>query len=337
MYSFWKAALADPAQIGVNLPVHENEPQPGFYRTRNIEGADMIPVAIWRNGDGELVAKSGAKMVDPYSIWTFCCRNPVPEDQYRGVMAGGTWPDSAPENEAIASIGHNLPEDPFEALQLELSGEVEIAKDLLEKPVKDQDAADKVANFAKRVSTIGKKADELFAIEKRPALDAAKAVDEKWRDVRDTAKKIAADLKRHLDAYLAEQRRIEQERQRKAAEEAAEIRRKAEEAARKAADVQSNPNDPEQEAAAIEAQRLQDEAERAEREAKAKTVAAGRTGSKVSMRTFKSAKIVDYAKLVDALKDRDEMKELVQSLANRAARSDVELPGMEIITEERAV
>ena len=139
------------------------------------------------------------------------------------------------------------------------------------------------------------------------------------------------------EATPGNKKRIEQERQRKAAEDAAAARRAAEEAARKAEDEHANPDDPEQIAAKEEADRLAAEAKAKEKEAAEKTVTAGRTGSKVSMRTFKSAQITDYDKLVEALKGRDEMKELVQSLANRAAKSDVELPGMKIISEERAV
>ncbi len=337
-YSFWINALKDPSKIGTDLPVHENDPQPGFYRMRNRDGGDMVPVAIWKNGSGEIVAKVGNRMIDnPTDVWSFCCRFPVLEGVYRGFVNGGSWPDTPPENEAIAKAGHNLPEDPFEAIKLELQGEIEIAEDLLKKPVKDQDAADMVANFASRVAAIKKKADELHSVEKRPILDAAKETDDKWRWVRDKSKVVAEQLKRHLDSFLAEQRRLEAERQRKAREDAEAKRRAAEEALKKARDVSANPNDPEDEAKRLEAERLADEARRAEAEAKAKAVKAGRTGSTVSMRTFKSAEITDYDKLLEALKGRDEMKELVQSLANRAAKADIELPGMKIVKEERAV
>lgn len=333
-YDFWKAALEDPSKIGSKkLPVHENDPQAGFYRMKREGSEDLLPVAIW-DASGEMVAKVGEeRTIEAVLIWTYVCRSPVTEADYRAVRAGGTWPDSAPKR----GIGDNLPEDPFELLTIEFQGELEIAKELLSKPVKDQDQADKVANFAKRVSSLAKKADEHFNVEKRPLLEAAKACDNKWRDLREGLKNTATDLKRHLDAFLAEQRRIEQERQRKAAEDAAAARRAAEEAARKAENEHANPDDPEQIAAKEEADRLAAEAKAKEKEASEKTVTAGRTGSKVSMRTFKSAQITDYDKLVEALKGRDEMKELVQSLANRAAKSDIELPGMKIISEERAV
>lgn len=336
-YDFWQAALKDPAQIGAKLPVHENDPQPGFYRMRaKDEGADMVPVAIWENAAGEIVAKVGNRMHDfPAEVWSFCCRYPVSEEDCRAAMRGEGWKDTPPEAER--GMGDNLPDDPFEALVMEVNGEAETAKELLKKPVTTQDQADRVANFSKRVSALGKKADELFAVEKRPILDAGKAVDNKFRDVRDITTKVTKDLKRALDAFLAEQRRIEEERQRKAAEEAAAIRRKAEAAAKKAAEEQSNPNDPEQLAAKAEADRLADEAKKAEKEAEARQVSAGRTGSKVSLRTVKFAVITDFDALLMALKDREEIRELVQSLANRAAKGDIELPGMKIDSRKEAV
>ena len=56
----------------------------------------------------------------------------------------------------------------------------------------------------------------------------------------------------------------------------------------------------------------------------------------MSLRTFVSAEITDYDALLIALKDHSEVKELVQSLANRAAKSGVVLAGMKIVEERRA-
>lgn len=334
-YEFWRKALKDPTKIGTELPVHENDPQPGFYRMNDRDGGDMIPVAIWRDSNGDLVAKAGTMLTRTVdSIWTFCCRHPIEEQVYRGVIAGGSWPDSPPEN---PGIGHNMPDDPFEALKEEVFSDVEIGRDLLKKPVTNSDEADKVANFTKRIAALGTKAETMFKVEKQPWLDGGRAVDDKFRDVRDTVKVLVSQLKAHVESFLKEERARERERQRIAAEDAAAKRRAAEEAARKAADVSPNPDDPEMVARQQEAERLAAEAAKAEREATERRVQAGRTGSKVSLRTVKHARIVDYDKLVEALKDRDEMKELVQSLANRAARSGVDLPGMEVITEEKAV
>ncbi|MBP2462079.1 MULTISPECIES: hypothetical protein [unclassified Rhizobium] len=74
----------------------------------------------------------------------------------------------------------------------------------------------------------------------------------------------------------------------------------------------------------------------AAKETQARNASAGRTGAKVSLRTFVFAEITDFDALLLALKDRAEIREVVETLANRAARSGVELAGMAIKSEQRA-
>lgn len=334
-YNFWFEALKDPLKIGKELPVHENLPQSGFYRMRAQDPkADMIPVAIWNDGK---TVKVGNKLSDsPSDIWSFCCRYPVTEEAYHTAIDGEGWADSPPENDRAVK-GDNLPDDPFEALKQELLGEEEIAAELLKKPVETEEQADKVANLSKRIASFGKKADELFAIEKRPVIDEGKRIDDKFRDLRDKPKSLTRKLKDHIDAYLRRERDKELKRQQEAAREAEQKRKEAEEAAKAAENTFANPNDPEADALKEAAAAAAEEAARAEKEAELRSVSAGRTGSKVSLRTIKSANIIDYDVLLMALKDRVEVIEVVKSLANRAAKSDIELPGMKIITDQKAV
>ena len=184
----------------------------------------------------------------------------------------------------------------------------------------------------------------MFRAEKDPIVVAGREVDEKFR-WRDEAKALSVKLKRAQDAFLIEQDRLEKERQRKAREEAERIQREADEAriaaekamAKKVADGISDAQAiAEQNKRQEEADRLAAAAAAKAREAEAQKVSAGRTGARVSLRTFVDATITDYPALVEALRDRQEMKELVQSLANRAAKAGVELPGMKIRSEQRA-
>jgi len=85
-----------------------------------------------------------------------------------------------------------------------------------------------------------------------------------------------------------------------------------------------------------EAEQLKAEAAEREKAAQATNAQAGRTGAKVSLRTFVSARIVDYGKALVALKDHPEMKALVEQLANRAVRAGVEVAGVERFEEQRA-
>lgn len=327
-YAWWTKALelgrgrelTREQMQGLNITT---DPQPGFYRKRNDGGRD-IPVAIWFDERG-LVAVAGDNPINPVDIWTWVCRWPVSEKVWNEVADNGKpWPDDAPTPPKT----HNLPSDPHEALTVEFAGEKEMAEAFLKTPITTQERADQAAVWSKRIAAIAKKATDLHKVEKQPALDAGRAVDDKWRALKDEPDALSKRLKRHLDDFLREQQRLELERQRKARDEADRIRRQAEEAALAAA--------PDDEVAKANADRLQQEAADAERDAKARNATAGRTGARVALRTYYVGEITDYDALLAALKDRAEIREAVQSLANRAATSGVDLPGMKIVEERRA-
>ncbi|TBB27298.1 hypothetical protein ELH48_09115 [Rhizobium ruizarguesonis] len=330
IWAWWQNALA--GNIG---PIHDGDPQQGYYRTR-FKDKPWEPVAIWFE-DGKWHAMRADRQVDASDIWTWCCRNPITYEAYTKAIEGAGWDD---EPEAPA-IGHNLPSDPFEALQVEFAAEREQAEAFMKKPITTQAEADRAAIWSKRLSTIAKKATDLHKVEKQPHLDAGRNVDNKWRELKEEPDAISKKLKRHMDAFLQEEARKERERQAAARAEADRIQREAD-AARVAAEKAAAKND--NDAAAIaaqnnaiaEAERLAQQAAAAERDAQARNASAGRTGAKVSLRTFVFAEITDFDALLMALKDRPEIKEVVDTLANRAARSGVELAGMAIRSEQRA-
>ncbi len=316
-YEYWENALK-----GTFGPVHEGDPQCGYYRKRNKYGPDY-PLAIWI-ADGKYVAVMGfndnIQSVSASDEWTYICQSPISYEAYQQVTKDGKWPDD------VAPSGHNLPDDPHQSLSLELEGDKELAEEFLKSPVETQELADKAASWSKKLSEIAKKADNFRKVDKQPHLDAGKAVDDLWNPIRDDAKDLSTKLKRHLDAWLRKQAEIERERQAKAQAEADAKRLEAEKAASEARTEDD----------AKRALELAQEQKAIEREAKERNAQAGRTGSKVSLVTVKSGEITNYDELLNALKDRAEIKTVVQSLANRAAKSDHELPGMKIITEKRA-
>ncbi|WEA24065.1 hypothetical protein [Rhizobium binxianense] len=330
IWAWWQAALA--GNIG---PIHDGDPQQGYYRTR-FKDKPWEPVAIWFE-DGKWHAMRADRQVDASEIWTWACRHPITYEAYTKAIEGAGWDD---EPEAPA-IGHNLPSDPFEALKIEFAAEREQAEAFMKKPITTQAEADRAAIWSKRLSTIAKKATDLHKVEKQPHLDAGRNVDNKWRELKEEPDAISKKLKRHMDAFLQEEARKERERQTAARAEADRIQREAD-AARVAAEKAAAIND--NDAAAIaaqnnaiaEAERLAQQAAAAERDAQARNASAGRTGAKVSLRTFVFAEITDFDALLMALKDRPEIKEVVDTLANRAARSGVELAGMAIRSEQRA-
>lgn len=324
-YAYWRNAL--DGKFG---PVHDGDPQSGYYRQTIAKYNIDRPVAIWEH-EGRMVAKAGfhdkPKEVDAGEIWTSVCQNPITSGTYEKAYQSGAFEDTI----ATATIGHNQSADPREALAIELEGEKEIAEQFLKTPINDDDAADKAAAWSKKFQIISKKADDQRKVEKQPHIDAGAAVDAKWNPIRDDAKDLSNRLKRHIDPYLQKKQAEERERQRKAQEEADRKRREAEEAARKAQEAAVDD-----EAAKAEAERLLQEAEAAEKATAERNAQAGRTGAKVSLRTFTFAEITDYDALIGAIKNNPEVKELAERLANAAARAGNPLPGTEIKQEKRA-
>lgn len=323
-WAWWQAALE-----GNFGPMHEGEPRQGYYRTR-FKGGQWDPVAIWFE-NGEWRALRGDREVDAAEVWNFCRTNPVSHPAWEKAVNGGGWDDEPP----APSIGHNLPADPHDALKLEYEAEKELAAELLKKEVKTEGQASQIAILSKRIAAVTKKATDLHKVEKQPHLDAGRAVDEKWRYLKEDPADLSKRLKRHLDAFLLEQQRLERERQEAARREEERLRREAEEAARKVAEADQQ-SEAERQAAIDRARQLEQEAAAKAKEAEAKNASAGRTGARVSLRTFVEPKITDYDALLMALKDRPEIREVVESLSKRAAKSGVSLPGMEIVEVQRA-
>jgi hypothetical protein len=88
-FTYWHNALS-----GNYGPIHENDPQCGYYRMRLRRGGEWVPVAIFREDDGEVIALCKGEMKDAFEVWTWCCRYPVDYEVYRAVVEEGKhWPE----------------------------------------------------------------------------------------------------------------------------------------------------------------------------------------------------------------------------------------------------
>ncbi len=84
LWHWWQEALA--GRFG---PIHDSDPQQGYYRTR-FKDKPWEPVAIW-NEDGKWHAMRGERTVDAAEIWTWCCRNPISYEAYQKAIDGAGW------------------------------------------------------------------------------------------------------------------------------------------------------------------------------------------------------------------------------------------------------
>jgi DNA repair exonuclease SbcCD nuclease subunit len=340
-WAWWQKALANPSDIGKGLKVHESDPQQGYFKTRSRlayrQYGPWEPVAIFYPEDSDrLVAyRAGKEVRDINALWVWCHSQPITYEAYQKAIDTGGFDDDAP----AATVGHNSgDEDPFEALKVELAGEAEQIAEFMRKPVETQADADKVAIWTKRLGDIGKRADAEREREKAPHLKACRDTDDKWRPVVSEAKEWVDKAREHNKPFLLAQKRAEEERQRKAQEEAERIRHEAEEAAQ-AARAAVAESDEAAQRAQDEADRLAAEARAAEREAEARKINAGRTGARQGIRVDRVGFVTDYAKAAAALvamKHKDIIA-VIDQLANRAAKAQMPFDGMEIREQEKVI
>jgi hypothetical protein len=195
-YHWWREALE--GRVG---PIHENEPQCGYYRVRD------TPVAIWRDG-GELLAVSGIIPDDPFEVWVRAAKHPVSYNDYLRASQSGEWPDHV----QIEFTGSNFaPED--EAIRDELDA---VQKAFIKwfteiQGITTQEQADKAATFAARFADIETRCEKAHNDEKKPHLEAGRVVDRKWKPLIARAHGEKANVKDAIGAFLRaeEAKRIE--------------------------------------------------------------------------------------------------------------------------------
>lgn len=335
-WAWYQAALKDPTQIGNTLKIYDGEPQQGYYRVRP-KGGQWEPVAIFYPEDSDsIVAYRNGKEVRADDIWLWCCRHPISFEAYEKAMAGGGFDD---EPAPARGIGDNSGEaDPFDALTIEYLGEKEQAESFLKTPVKTKADADRAAIWADRLKKIASKATAFHKVEKQPFLDGGRAVDEKWRGLKEEPGTVVDALRAHVKPYFAELKRQEEERQRIAREKAEQERREAEEKARAAreAAAKAEEGDLAAEKARQEAEDAARRAKEAEKEAEARKVSAGRTGARMGMKTETVYVVTDYLKAATAMLalGNADLKAEIDRLAKRLMKAGVPLDGVEARDEE---
>lgn len=214
-YAYWQAALA-----GKKPPIHDGDPQTGFYRKRNkpFNGQPKAddPVAIWMDG-GQFVAlvgpKNRSRTADAAEIWTWVADKPISYEDYTAAFEKNAW-DKAIEGLAPVErgVGHNNPPtDPFEDLKSQIDNAVQQADQALSVDVTTKEQADRLANIKDRLLQLWKDAEAKRVEEKKPHDDAGKAVQAKWSPILDVADKAKKKLLARIDAWIsAENKRIAQ-------------------------------------------------------------------------------------------------------------------------------
>jgi len=217
IYTWWRQAL-----LGDFGSIHENDPQCGYYRMRKTKGGPWVPVAIWtEEGRSVLSCLVDGAERDPFEVWTWVCRYPVPYETYVAVAERGeAWPEDLPDlkrvmshvevssakpNSPAATIGHNSAGvGEAEGFLEEISIVLQSAEAWLEGigDISSQVEADKAANYAERFGNLENRAEEARTAEKKPVLDLGRSIDAKWKPVIMKASDSKVRLKKLIEPYL---------------------------------------------------------------------------------------------------------------------------------------
>lgn len=312
-WTYWQNALQ-----GKFGPVHDGHPQTGFYRKRKFKDGPWQAVAIFEHG-GEMIALVDGQQANADDLWTFVCRNPVSREQYDAVMAGEPWSDApAFEPPATDDRRNADPENELEALK----DQIESAKDRKGEfaKIESDEQRDKAQALRARFNELSREADKKREAEKKPHLEAGKAVDAKWQPLVKDAKAEADALAKAMSAYETEKLRKQREEQARIDKE----RREAEEAARRAEEM-GRPQ---------AAPAPQPEPEPAP--ATAPTPIKGNYGRAATVKVEKVVTgITDQAALYAFLKGHPELINKMLELAQRATKAGHEVPGVEIQEEAK--
>lgn len=232
----------------------------------------------------------------------------------------------------VAKVGHNR--NPFDELSDEIADLYNEAHNWCDgEPISNQKQADEIAKLLEMIRQARKKADEARKEEKRPHDEAAKAVQQKFMPVLESADMASMACKKTLAPWLQkleDEKRAEAKAKRKEAEEKVRQAREAHQSAQSLEDMEK-------------AEQSLADAKAAEKEAVAAEKDRGRVkgGTRaVSLRTVYRAEITDPAEFARYiwLNHYAEFLDFMQGIADRDVRTcKTDLPGATCIKEQTAV
>lgn len=327
-YDHYLANLA-----GKRPPIHANEPQCGYYKRNFERDGPFVAAAIWRNPTGELVCRVGNNMADPRQQWVRLARHPIEEAKARAWFETGLWPgedakpyaaaeeipfepldEPAVEPAAATSDGEPRPNadaaDPAQAL-LERFEEALASTEAWVKPgaaINDEKQATLVGN---KIGTLRELAGELtdhHKVVKKPHWDECKRLDDLFLKPAKKLDEIVATLRRISTTYMV----AEEEKRRKAAEEA-----------QKAAEAAKESGEP-----------VNDDAPPFDVDPPAPVRIGGDTGRALSLRTISDVEITDIAKVFRKFKEHPDVIALLSKLAHQSLKTGSKVPGAKL-TEKK--
>lgn len=296
-YAWWRAAIGGNAG-----PIHADKPECGFFKMRVGKDGPWQPVAIWRGNDGQMVCRVADKMRDPREIWTYVAKNPVAKEVAKAAFDTGRFPDEVP------LIGDNAPPDEtlFGAITRVACDAIEW---LTKHGIKDKTSGDMCANYRAQLLDLRKRADAEREAEKRPHIDAGRAVDAKFKPIIECADTAAGQLRDALTLYMrAEEAKLDAARKVEADARAKLMRD----------DPVAALTSPEQPELPIKVQ------------------AGGQRGRKTGLRTVTVYEMTDYPAALAHCQGHPDVVAAVRKVACAQAKAGAAVPGVEARQEKVA-
>lgn len=238
----WK--FYQEAMKGRMLPTHPHFVPIGFFRVES-KGGKSWPLAIWE-ADGKKLAQVGdATPVDlstpeaeedfAYKTFQYCCKRPISYTAYEHWKAHRAWPPTDGATAVIEAsqkaradaaqnrepgIGDNSganPEIDFETFVDQ--AEAALAGVKAASTVESEEQAIAANSLRNRLSEIASEGDKRRETEKKPHLEAGKAIDGRWNPKIKELRAAATSLRTAAESYKT--RQIREQREREAAARAA--------------------------------------------------------------------------------------------------------------------
>lgn len=238
----WHAA----ALKGERGPIHDGEPQSGFYRQKNRLGL-YEPVAYWKDsatGEQRCHINGHSPDIDRMMhTWPFASKNPITAEAYWHRIDTGQWAD----NDAGAAAVARGPEiDPATDPVGSLKAEIDAAKAGIATyaTIDSDEQSARAQTLRSALTALSGKATKAYEALNRPLLDEQVRIRKVWFPLRDEAATAADAIRKAMTEWekvkLANKRRADEE----AAKIAAEQAKAFNEATAKAAAANEPPPEP---------------------------------------------------------------------------------------------
>ena len=231
-----------------------------------------------------------------------------------------------------ADLGHNNPPEPIEALKEKLALYKEGAEAF--GPVTEANAQEYRDHIGYGVK-LAKEIDGQRETEKKPHLEAGRAVDAAYKPLLETVEATQKKLKAPLQSFIVER----EKEAKRIADEKAKALREAEEAARKVVEEPEEGPFLAATAPTVDLAAAKVEAKVAELQVSAASRVSSAAGgfNATSLKTVRKANVTDYAALIAHYASHYEVKDAALKLANADIRhakgAPITIPGVEIVEE----